>query len=59
MWEPNEGPDADRVCIFDKAPWHARIEEMDLNGVFQLHDSLSTAPFSQWLRMRFLIGKQP
>ena len=32
----NEGPDADGVCIFDNAPGHARIEEMDLNGIFQL-----------------------
>ena len=45
----NEGPDADGVCIFDNAPGHARIEEMDLNGFFSSTDCLSRAPFSQWL----------
>ena len=49
MWEPdtilNEGPDADGVCIFENAPGHAKIEEMDLNEIFQLRRLPKCSPF--------------
>ena len=41
----NEGPDTDGVYILDNAPGHARIEEMDFNGIFQLHRLPKYSPF--------------
>ena len=41
----NEGPDADGIGIFGNAPGHARIEEMDLNGIFHLRRLPKHSPF--------------
>ena len=41
----NGGVDADGVCIFDNAPWHARIEEMKFNGISQLRRLPKYSPF--------------
>ena len=41
----NEGPDGEDVCIFDNATGHAKVEEMDLNGIFQLRRLPKYSPF--------------
>ena len=55
----NEGPDPDGVCSLITPQGMQEMKKRTLMEFFSSTDSLGTAPFSQWLRMRFLVGKLP
>ena len=59
MWEPDpqRRPDVDGVCIFDNAPGHVRIEEMNINGVFKLRRLPKFSPFLTIVENAISCGK--